>query len=262
MTTDIDLRTTFNTEAGLYHQIRPRYPDAIFDALIDTTQLRPDSRLLEIGAGTGQATEALAKRGYPIIAIELGDELARIGQKALERYSNVTFTHVPFETVDLPLDQFDLLYVATAIHWIDPEYRFHKPYQLLKAEGHMAIIGTVHISDEVGDEYFCASQPIYQRYKPGGKTTDHLPRLRDQKPYAVDASLFELVYFKPFIYEVAYTARAYSQLLNTYSPTLAMEAASRVAFLKEIETLIETRFDNSFVKHYCFNLTIAKKKPV
>lgn len=257
----IDLRATFNTEAALYHAVRPTYPEALFEALIAATHLPDDAHLLEIAPGTGQATASLAQRGFDIVAVELGADLAKIGQEACEHYPKVTFINADFETVALPASHFDLVYVATAIHWISPDNRFRKPHNLLKKAGHLAIISTVHISDEAGDEFFHASQPIYRKYKPGGTSMKGSPpRLSDLKSYAVDESLFTPFYFNTFIVEIPYSASAQVQLLNTYSPTLAMDNVSRVAFLRELETLINQEFAGTITRRYAFTLTIGKRQ--
>lgn len=253
----VDLRRIFNTEAELYHSIRPTYPEALFDAMIEVTRLSDDASLLEIAPGTGQATRSLAKRGYGIVAVELGAELVKLGQKALEHHPNVRFVNADFETVALPNSHFDLIYVATAIHWIRPDNRFRKPHQLLKADGHLAIIHTAHVSDDAGDEFFYASQPIYQKYT-SDKTT-HLPQLSTLKSYAMDANLFTLLYFNTFIVEVAYSAKAHVQLLNTYSQILSLDSESRMAFLRDIEILIDRQFGGSIVMRYAFTLTIGKR---
>ena len=151
---DINLRTTFNNEAELYHAVRPRYPEDLFDALVRTAQLRDGAKLLEIGPGTGQATEPLTKRGYEITAVELGTGLAEVARKALEKYKNVEIITGAFEEVELPPESFDLVYAATAFHWVKPEVKFSKSHKLLKAGGHLVIIGTHHVSDEAGDEFF------------------------------------------------------------------------------------------------------------
>ena len=54
-----------------------------FDDLAEFGQLAPGARILEIGCGTGQATRSLAERGYRIIAVELGADMAAIGRWAL-----------------------------------------------------------------------------------------------------------------------------------------------------------------------------------
>jgi hypothetical protein len=44
---------TFNETAVLYHKIRPRYPQELFNDLFRLTDLPQSARILEIGAGTG-----------------------------------------------------------------------------------------------------------------------------------------------------------------------------------------------------------------
>jgi len=262
MDKDISLRTTFNSEAELYRAVRPQYPDELFDALIDKTKLSSDAKLLEIGPGTGQATEPLAKRGYNITAVELGSDLAEVAQNHLAKYENVKVVTGAFEEIAFEPQTFDLIYAATAFHWIKPEVKFSRPYDVLKEEGHLAIIGTNHVSDEQGDEFFFASQPIYKKYKPGGKHDDNfrLKRTDELTADKVDESFFTPVFFHAFPYVVWYSAKEYAQLLNTYSPTISMEPNQRAGFLQDIEKLIEEKFGGSIQKHFAMTLTIAKKK--
>ena len=261
--TDFHLKTTFNTEAALYHASRPRYPAILFDTIIQQTQLDDHARLLEIAPGTGQATEAMAKRGYDITAVELGDELAKIAREALQPYPTVNIINAPFETVDLPAEAFDLVYVATALHWIDLESRFCKPHHLLKSGGHMAIIGTTHVSDEEGDVFSNASQPIYKKYDPGEKYRDdfQLPRLSELKSYDYDTDRFTLVYFHAFRHIIDYSASEFARLLNTHSNVIATPTDRRTGFLSAIEDLIRTEFDDHLRIHYGMWLMILQKIP-
>lgn len=127
MKKDINLRATFNNEAELYYAVRPRYPEKLFDALVENAELQEGAKLLEIGPGTGQATEPLAKRRYDITAIELGTDLAEVARKTLGKYKNVDIITGAFEDVELLPQSFDLVYAATAFHWIKPEVKFIKP---------------------------------------------------------------------------------------------------------------------------------------
>lgn len=262
MNKDISLRTTFNNEAELYNAVRPRYPEELFNELIETAQLQDDAKLLEIGPGTGQATEMLAKRGYKIIAVELGTDLAEVARKELVKYKNIQIITGAFEDVELPQESFDLVYAATALHWIKPEIKFTKPNKLLKNGGYLAIIGTNHVSDEEGDEFFFASQHIYKKYKPGGKQDNNfrLSRTAELKVDEIDEKLFTSVFFRAFPLVVPYSAKEYAQLLNTFSPTLSMEPDQRAGFLEEIERLIQEKFGGSIKKSFAMTLTIAKKK--
>jgi SAM-dependent methyltransferase len=260
MNIDMELRTGFNKEAQRYHKARPVYPEELFDALIKVTGLQNDSKLLEIGPGTGQATGSLAKRGYRITAVELGVDLAQVARQELKKYPNVEIITGAFEDVESPSELFDLVYAATAFHWIDPKVRFTKPHNLLKEKGHLAIIHTNHVSDEEGDGFLFASQPVYQKYQPDQPNDPiRIPRTDEVRPAPVDTNLFEPIYFKAFPMDVRYSADEYTHLISTYSPIIAMEPERRVEFLKDISTLINKGFGGSIKKHFAMTLTIGKK---
>ncbi|HSW65666.1 MAG TPA: class I SAM-dependent methyltransferase [Bacillota bacterium] len=261
---NIQLRATFNTDAERYHALRPQYPSELFDALITLTHMPDNAKLLEIGPGTGQATLPLAERGYEITAVELGSELAKKTSKTLAAYPKVRVITGAFEDVKLPSQHYDLVYAATAFHWIDTASKFKKPHTLLKANGHLVIIHTEHVSDESGDEFFYASWPIYRKHGLTDTQTDTpgftLPRLKGlQPPERMDEALFSPESFTVFPMTVTYTSREYAELLGTYSRQLALPRDKRDAFLGEIEELIDTTFGGHLVKHYGMTLTIARK---
>jgi ubiquinone/menaquinone biosynthesis C-methylase UbiE len=261
MDVNINLRTTFNSEAELYNAARPHYPEELFDALVNAAELKNGAKLLEIGPGTGQATESMAKRGYEITGVELGADMADVARRELAQYKNVKIVTGAFEDVEFPDESFDLVFSATAFHWIKPEFKFAKPHRLLKDGGYLAIIGTNHISDESGDEFFFVSLPIYKKYKADEKYGDNfrLSKLAEIKQAALDTNLFSKVYFHAFPLVIRSSAKEYAQLLNTFSPTLAMEKTAREAFLAEIEKLIDEKFGGSLEKHFAMALTLAKK---
>lgn len=256
-----DLRKTFDEEAELYDLIRPHYPEALFDAIVKTANLQPDSKLVEIGPGTGQATLPFAKRDYEVIGVELGSALADVARRNTEQYKKVKIITGAFEDVELPQSTFDLVYSATAFHWIKPEEKFSKPHEILKTDGHLAIINTCHVSDEKGDKFLLASQPIYKQFKPGGKYDENLKfsSTSELKADKVDEELFTPVFFQAFPLAIKYTAKEYTQLLSTYSPQISMEPQSRADFMTAIEKLINEEFGGSIMKHFAMTLTMARK---
>ena len=96
------LRSTFDQAAELYDRARPRYPPALFDDLAALAGIGPGSRVLEIGPGTGQATVALAERGYRVVAVELGAQLAAVARRNLARFPSVEVVTAAFEDWPLP----------------------------------------------------------------------------------------------------------------------------------------------------------------
>ncbi len=257
----------FDNEAVLYDSIRPKYPEELFEKLIKVAGLQSGAKLLEIGPGTGQATIPLAKKGYGITAIELGENLAKLAKQNLLPYKNVKVLVGSFENTNLPAASFDLVFVATAFHWIDPAIQFTKPYDLLKVGGHLAIINTVHVSDEADDIFFKATHPIYNKYDSNNVIpVEHtnkivtLPRISGLKPQDGDDSLFSQVSFDVFPLQIEYSSNQYTDLINTYSPTLAMDRSQRTKFLSELRSLIDNQFGGKITKHFAMTLTIAAKK--
>lgn len=258
---DDSLKHTFDEVALLYHEARPRYPAELFSTLIDIVHLNLDSTLLEIGPGTGQATKPLAEKGFDIKAIELGSSLAEVARHELRDYKNVEILNGSFEEMVLPANSFDLVYAATSFHWIDASLKYLKTYDLLKDNGHLGIIHTHHVSDENGDKFFTASQPIYERYNYADKNQKIKPPKNEElKPENIDTKLFELMHFQTFPIVITYTANSFIKLLSTYSNHLASDKKTQQAFYQEIENLINNEFGGRVDKHFTMSLTIAKRK--
>lgn len=257
---DLILREGFDTEALLYDEARPTYPKELFDSLVEESGIDSGSQILEIGPGTGQATLPLAKLGCTITAVELGPQLGKVFESKFRGYPNVKLVASAFEDVNLGSNSFDLVYGATAFHWIEHEVRYKKSHQILKPAGYLAIIHTNHVSDGKGDEFFYASQPIYDKYFPENKNSKfHPPHQSDIRPEDIDKALFELTYFRIFPMDVMYRAEKYSHLLSTFSPNLALPPEIRQGFLDDIEGLINRKFGGQILKTYAMSLTIAKK---
>ena len=69
-----DVRLSFNEAVDVYDEVRPSYPDALFDALFQLLPAGPE--IVEVGPGTGQATKDLLVRGASVHAIEIGPAMA------------------------------------------------------------------------------------------------------------------------------------------------------------------------------------------
>ena len=121
-------------------------------------------------------------------------------------------------------------------------------------------MNTNHLSDEKGDEFFIASQPIYDRYDYTDKhQKPRLPKNEEIKPNDVDEQLFRLIHFQLFPIVITYTARNFVKLLNTFSNHLAADREIQHAFYQEIENLINKQFEEKIEKHFSMSLTVAEK---
>jgi ubiquinone/menaquinone biosynthesis C-methylase UbiE len=72
------LRSTFDRAALLYDKVRPGYPEELSEDLLSLSGIPAGGRVLEVGCGTGQATLPLARHGYGMLCVELGENLAAL----------------------------------------------------------------------------------------------------------------------------------------------------------------------------------------
>jgi ubiquinone/menaquinone biosynthesis C-methylase UbiE len=126
--------------AGIYEEIRPSYPEKLIKDIIIKTKIKPEDRLLEIGAGTGKATVQFAEKGFCIRAIEIGEDMVDILKDKCSVYPEVTVDVSSFEVWNSSGDhKYDMIYCAQAFHWIDKNIKYKKCYELLKDDGYLAL---------------------------------------------------------------------------------------------------------------------------
>jgi ubiquinone/menaquinone biosynthesis C-methylase UbiE len=114
--------TAYSTKASYYARYRWHYADAV-QALVDIAQLGSRSVVADVGAATGILSKQLAARCSVkrIYAIEPNDEMRILAQEQLASHPNCTVLAGTAEAIPLPDETFDLIAVAQAIHWFEPE---------------------------------------------------------------------------------------------------------------------------------------------
>lgn len=132
-------RTLFDGVARLYQDSRPGYPGHIVEFAVTTSELGEGSRVLEVGCGTGQLTESLARFGFSLTAIDIGASMIEEARRRLAG-SAVMFEVSSFEELAAAEGSFDLIISGTAFHWIDPEVKFSKSARLLRPGGWLALV--------------------------------------------------------------------------------------------------------------------------
>ena len=135
----MDFRKVFDSIPEEFDKWRPRYCDELFADVIEYSKLDSGKTALEIGPGTGQATEPILKTGCSYLAIELGEHLAEYTKNKFSSYNNFHIVNADFETYDFGQQQFDLVYSAATIQWIPEKIGFPKVYDILKCNGTFAM---------------------------------------------------------------------------------------------------------------------------
>jgi SAM-dependent methyltransferase len=256
------LRETFDRASDLYQRVRPDYPADLSDRLLEVTQLRPEARLLEIGCATGKATLPLARLGFRITCIELGAALAAVARRNLAGFSGVEIIDGRFETWDAGSERFDLIFAATAWHWIDPLVRYRKAAAVLTSGGNLAFWDAVHVFPHGGDPFFEEIQEIYDEIGeslPPGASLPRPGKLDDRRAEIEDSGLFEVVDVSQFDWETVYDTEGYVDLLNTFSGHIAMQDWQRDRLYSEIRRRLAERPDGQVRRHWGGVLHIARR---
>jgi SAM-dependent methyltransferase len=255
------LRATFEEAPELYDRVRPDYPAELFDDLVALAGLRPGARVLEIGCGTGQATEPLARRGLVIVCVELGEGLAALARRRLARFASVEVVHAAFEDWEPPAEPFDAVVGFTAFHWIDPEVRYAKSARLLARGGALAVVETKHVLPEGVDPFWLEVQEDYDAVLPSSENRPPGPpeEVGDLRAEIGESGAFGEVVVRRYLADVVYSAEEYLAVLDTYSGHRTMAPDARERLYERIRRRIEARPERTVTKTYLFTLNLARK---
>jgi SAM-dependent methyltransferase len=262
-----DPRLSFDKVPAIYDLSRPTYPDDAFDCLFDfVREARPHIQVdaLEIGPGTGQATQGLLSHGALVTAVEIGPNLADFLRQKYHGEERLRVITGAFEDVELPPHRFDLVFAATSFHWIERSSRLGKIHDLLRSAGTIAILSTVQIQSDVDLGYFARTFPIYKRWRPGeqqremptedGIVVNEYVELAGSRLYG-DARRVQ------FRWDQVYSADAYEQLVRSYSDTQMMEAVAREGLIADLKAIIEQEYNGRVVRPLVITLTLARSIP-
>lgn len=125
-----------------YAAFRPKYPTELIELL--RIKFTPDGkgRLLDLGCGSGQITFLLAPYYKEVVAFDIDHKMIQEAKQraAAQNVENIVWFIKPAEEISTDSqEEFDLITIATAFHWMDRNVVLNHSYKLLKAGGGIAI---------------------------------------------------------------------------------------------------------------------------
>ncbi|MEX2099809.1 MAG: class I SAM-dependent methyltransferase [Acidimicrobiia bacterium] len=132
-------RLVFGEVADVYDRARPDYPDSVVDDVAAFACLGDDSRILEVGCGTGKATVPFGARGFTVVALEPSSEMAAVARRNCAPFPKTEVVVSSFEDWSGDGGAFDAVVCATAWHWVQPGIRLEKAHAALAASGALAL---------------------------------------------------------------------------------------------------------------------------
>ncbi len=251
----MDYRKIFNDKVMPkdFDKFRFRYCDELFVDVISYSQLDAKKAALEIGPGTGQATEPILKSGCSYLAIELGENFTKDMKEKFSNYKNFSIVNADFETYPFERDTFDLVYSAATIQWIPEEIAFPKVYNILKSNGTLAMFMTHTDCKTPNESLYEKIQQIYsQFFKPEIPYT--------QKFNYNNAIEYGFVDFERREYHqvLEFTAEEYVSFISINADHLTLIEPNRSKFFQGIRDVILS-FGDKITLNNTIILYLAKK---
>jgi hypothetical protein len=166
-----------------------------------------------------------------------------------------------FEDWENPGQPFDLVFSATAFHWLDRCVRVPKSAACLRDGGYLATAMYHHVRG--GDSaFFDAVQACYGAHMPGETGDVRLLPADDIEPETrelTEHGLFEAPEVFRWTSEERYSRAGYLELLSTYSGHRLLDEANREALFRCIGDHIDRLPGQVVRKAYLHELIVARK---
>jgi 2-polyprenyl-3-methyl-5-hydroxy-6-metoxy-1,4-benzoquinol methylase len=247
-------RTLFDSVAQLYQASRLGYPSDIVEFAVATAEVGAGSEVLEVGCGTGQLTESLARYGFRLTAIDIGPSMINAARRRLDGPA-LSFRVSSFEDFAAPEASFDLIISGTAFHWIDPEVRFRKPARLLRPGGWLALLETVERYD---DPFGAALLGTWATRSGDGRARDWQGHFADTEVIA-GTGLFETPVRKTHAQRIVRPAEAVIGVENTRATSLSWPDDIRRDFTEELRHHLRSQTEVQLTQET--SLTMARALP-
>ncbi|MCU1632226.1 MAG: SAM-dependent methyltransferase [Micrococcaceae bacterium] len=128
-----DMAAAYLSGAGRYDRVRPGYPEAVTEWLIPAGA----SQAVDVGAGTGLFTRALAARGLEVTAVDPSEDMLAVLSAHLPAVPVVVGTA---EQSHLPGASADVLALAQTWHWCDHDAAVREAARVLRPGGRLGLV--------------------------------------------------------------------------------------------------------------------------
>jgi SAM-dependent methyltransferase len=260
------LEWTFNTVAEEYDKWRPTYVPELYKDIFTYKPINLLSNVLEIGIGTGQATLPILETGCNLTAVELGENLAEITRRKFSSYNNISIETGAFQNYESNNDFYDLIYSASAFHWIPEEVGYSKVYKILKSGGVFVRFADHPYYNKNGQEALCDEiEKVYAEYMPALKPS---PTPKPSSEYtevnAINRANIALKYgfvdisHKLYYRTITYSSDDFINRIAIQSDKIALKKSERYKLCIAIKDAID-RHGGTITSYETIDLNIARK---
>ncbi|KAH8680670.1 S-adenosyl-L-methionine-dependent methyltransferase [Xylariales sp. PMI_506] len=131
-----------------YTRGRPTPPDSFWARLFDYHAAHGGEfgTVFDLGAGAGIHSPELARRFARVILGDPGQENLDVARKVLGSDPKYEFHSCTGESASLPDRSVDMVFIGTALHWMDPNAAIENVARMLKPGGTLAVAVFGHVA--------------------------------------------------------------------------------------------------------------------
>lgn len=151
----------FSSKAEKYAKYRWDYAQQAIQMIFDITGISLHSSVADIGAGTGILTKHFIGKVGQVFAVEPNEAMRQLAGKMLASHPSCHIVDGRAEATTLPDHSVDMIAVAQAFHWFDPEPTRAEFLRILKPGGWLVKLR----NDGTDQELNYALEKIYPKEK-------------------------------------------------------------------------------------------------
>ncbi len=256
---------TFDTVASSYEHLRPGYCEDLYRMVFEYIPIGSSDKVVEVGIGGGQATLPFLQTGCTLTAVEIGEQFTMLCRDKFKDYTNFSVINQKFEDAQFEEDIYDLVYSASAFHWISEEVGYIKVYEMLRSGGVFARFANHPYLDKSNLALSEEIDNIYDKYynKFYNKKQEQLTKYSEKQAQArakiADKYGFTDIRYALFNSKRYFSGKEYIALLGTYSDHIAIEESIRIEFFDKIEKAIR-KHGNNITIFDTIDLQLARKR--
>jgi SAM-dependent methyltransferase len=228
MASRADRAMAFGSIAEEYDRLRPGPPDVALDWLLPAR----GRVAVDLGAGTGLLSRALARKVARVVAVEPDERMRAV---LTARSPGVAVVRGWGEAIPLPDASADGVFVSSAWHWMDPDRAVPEVARVLRDGGRFGVIGTN--GSEV--RWLGGLRPD------DGGTPRPGPGFRPNEMTLPEGAPFENVATESFPFARTMTSDGLIDLLGTYSGVITASPQDREAWLDRVRAELAEQFPDT-----------------
>jgi SAM-dependent methyltransferase len=235
----------FSEGAEAYERGRPGYPPEAIECLADRLELGSGTEVIDLAAGTGKLSRALAAAGATVTAVEPLERMRALIEPPIRAIEGTA------ERIPLADASADAVTVAQAFHWFDGEAALAEIHRVLRPGGQLALVWNVRMLDDPGQ---AAIEELIAPY------TGEIPRHRSgewRRP--IEASeLFGPLEDHGFPNEQRLDPDRVADRVASTSAIAALDSDERDALLERVRALAA---DGPLTLRYRCEVQLARREP-